>query len=627
MKRGYLLILVAGCGFKAAATGSAPAIDAALPVPDGGTPVELTFDTAADFTPAGYATQNLTVDPRGSLTPNAYLYGGLVGHGAQGLTLWSQTNIDWALLAGKTAMATGAGLWRGDALSGNALGYLGITNGGTMTMWFEGEVYLQAGSNETFQLTGDDVAFFQIAPPGTTSFTASSDKNNMAVAVDTPATGWYPIRIGHTNASGGNSLSFTHSDNGGLQAAWTRDRIRGRASELTGALRTVFFHQILGGGQVVSGTTEEPPIAHFEESPLLAMTNFPTPALQGVGSANTDWSARYAAQVHITTPGAYTLTVTSDDGDRARLGTMTAQSHWARADGTNMASSAPTATLAAGWNDLTVDYNEVDQGLELHVQIAGPDFANPIEVPRAELRPVEAADDRLAFSADDNSHSIADGGGAGNAGTAQLMVAGAAGKTVSAIDVTFQMNSPHGDQIAVDLETPAGTRITIRGATGGTPNGDQVFQVPIPAGSAGVLGTLLGGAANGLWKLDVYDTVANGGASTLESAKLTLHTTGGLDNIARTSQWTSPILDQTTNVIAIDDAELDTLAPTGTAVNLSVRTCQQADCSDSASFLPIIPATAYGVPPGRYLQLRVDLTSDGALVPELQKLGVSFRVQ
>ncbi|HEX4423161.1 MAG TPA: hypothetical protein VH165_34855, partial [Kofleriaceae bacterium] len=120
-------------------------VDGALPIPAGGTPVKLVFDTAADFTPAGYATQNLTVDPRGSLTPNAYIYGGLVGHGAQNLTLWSHGTVDWALLAGKTA--TGAGLWRGDALSGNALGYLGITNGGTMTMWFEGEVYLQAGSN------------------------------------------------------------------------------------------------------------------------------------------------------------------------------------------------------------------------------------------------------------------------------------------------------------------------------------------------------------------------------------------------------------------------------------------------------------------------------------------------
>jgi hypothetical protein len=80
-------------------------------------------------------------------------------------------------------------------------------------------------------------------------------------------------------------------------------------------------------------------------------------------------------------------------------------------------------------------------------------------------------------------------------------------------------------------------------------------------------------------------------------------------------------------VIAIDDAGLDTLAPLGTALNFSVRTCQQADCSDNASFLPITPATAYGVPPGRYLQLRIDLTSDGTRVPELQKLGVSFRVQ
>jgi hypothetical protein len=92
-----------------------------------------------------------------------------------------------------------------------------------------------------------------------------------------------------------------------------------------------------------------------------------------------------------------------------------------------------------------------------------------------------------------------------------------------------------GDDIAFFQTVPSGTASFT--ATGATPSGDQVFQIPIPVGSAGALGTLLGGAATGLWKLDVYDTVASGGPSTLESAKLTLHTTGGLDNIARTSQW------------------------------------------------------------------------------------------
>ena len=164
MKLGCLLFLVASCGFRSAANSP----DAA-PVPDGGVAGMWRFDTAAEFGAVGHAVQDMTIEARGSLTPNAYTYGGLVAHGLQGMALWQHGMTDWTKLA--TVTPAGAGMWQGESFANtDVLAHLGITNKMMMTVWFEGEVWLQAGSTETFTLTGNDVAFFQLAPPGTTVY-------------------------------------------------------------------------------------------------------------------------------------------------------------------------------------------------------------------------------------------------------------------------------------------------------------------------------------------------------------------------------------------------------------------------------------------------------------------------
>jgi hypothetical protein len=618
MKHGYLLLLAAGCGFKSSA-GNA---DAALPVPDGGVPGMWSLDSAAEFGAAGHVVKDMTVEARGSLTPNAYTYGGLVAHGLQGTKLWMQTDMDWTHVA--TVTASGAGLWRGEALSQtSALAYLGITNNNIMTVWFEGEVWLDATSNEIFGLDGNDVAFIELAPPGTTTYTRVM-KNGPPVAVATPVTGWYPIRIGFADGDNSSSFNFTHSDSGSTTIPWTRDRLRARTSELHGVLRTVFARQILGGGQ---GQT--PPVAHFDESALLPQSTFNT-ALQGAGTD--DWSARYFGQVYVTQPGTYALRSISDDGHRARLGPGRGEKNWRRDDGVGSQDAITTvpAMLAAGWNDVTVDYNEVAGQQNLRVQIQGPDFVSFVDVPRDQLRPVEPADDRLAFGGDDAIQQVTDNGGAGNPGTATMTVAGYTGETVTSIDLTYQIDSPHWDQIKVDLETPTtsttvGTRLTIRDKDRGLGDGDRVAQLTISSLGPAGLGGLLGGAANGVWNLHVYDVIQNGGPSSLKSAKLTLHTTGGPDKVARTASWTSQVLDAQTNVIAIDSVTWADRSQVGTGLEVRVGTCQQADCSDVTWSGPVKKATAFAVGPARYLQLRVDMTSMGTLEPELQSLSVMYR--
>jgi len=50
-----------------------------------------------------------------------------------------------------------------------------------------------------------------------------------------------------------------------------------------------------------------------------------------------------------------------------------------------------------------------------------------------------------------------------------------------------------------------------------------------------------------------------------------------------------------------------------------------ADCSDGTWSPAVTQQAPFAIAPGRYLQLRVDLTSNGTLEPELRSLSVMYR--
>jgi hypothetical protein len=110
----------------------------------------------------------------------------------------------------------------------------------------------------------------------------------------------------------------------------------------------------------------------------------------------------------------------------------------------------------------------------------------------------------------------------------------------------------------------------------------------------------------------------------LQNANLTLHTTG-VDAIARTAQWLSPVRDAGSNVFAIDSVTWDARLHDGSPLEVHVRTCNAADCSDGGWSSAVPPSTAFAVPPGRYFQVRVDLSSNGIAEPELKSLTVKYR--
>lgn len=622
-----LVLLLGACGFKlSSATGE---IDASDIIDDGGGLAEAwSFDTAAELTTPGHERVAMVIEPRGSLTPEGYVYGGLLGRGETNTKLWTHGDTGWAKLA--TITPTGAGVWTGNILGTTQdLGQFGIRRNAMMrTLWFEGEVLLQAGT-EQLRLKANDVAFVELAQPGTTAFVPLLENSlapNASVTVATSA--WYPVRIGWADGDGSGDLAFEILATQGGYGPFAPDRLRAPVASVQGTLRSVFYRQMHGGG--VLGAA--PPIQQIQGSPLLAQTQF-APPLQGsvvdtsgsVGDA-TDWSARWAGQLYVTTPGQYTVRVTSDDGNRLFLaGAPVAQSSWERNDSNGSAASMATAALREGWNDLIVDYNQDGGVTGLAVQIIGspdPALIN-MPVPLAALRPVEPRGERLIVRSAVPSNPIAVADDTGVFTDVAVRVGARPGQIVTRVDVSVVYTTNDADQLVFRVVRPGGPPVIVRSHPnvfgGGTRLVLHEFSVDP---------TVIGGPADGPWAIGVADDVNAIGTNTttIEEVHLTLHTSGGPEQIEPTATWRSPIKDLATRLVKVDAITWDERVPTGSGIELRLRSCDQADCTDQTSWgEPVVKGMPVTLAQRRYLQAQVTMTSDGSNEAELRSLQIMYR--
>ncbi|HEU4726385.1 MAG TPA: hypothetical protein VFT22_00785, partial [Kofleriaceae bacterium] len=211
----------------------------------------------------------------------------------------------------------------------------------------------------------------------------------------------------------------------------------------------------------------------------------------------------------------------------------------------------------------------------------------------------------------------------------RMVVPGYPGETVRSIELTYEISSSKWDDLRVDLAAPGATgAVTIR-APGpvlpGVNTGDFLVQATIPATATDATATLLNGATDGTWMLTATDLNNGGGDSQLKGAWLTLHTTGGPDKLARTSSWISAPIDATTEAFAVDAVTWTARVPAGATVAVQVGTCQQSDCRDVQWSDPVTSGQPVAISRARYLQIRVDMTSNGALEPELSGLSLQYR--
>jgi hypothetical protein len=601
-----LLLALGACGFQHGAAlhdGGGPDADTSSSGPH-----TWTVDTAADFIPG--ETSDLGVDPSGALTPAGYFYGGLALHAIDGTQIWHAG--DPAPTVDTHAAASGHALWSGAQMSSVAntdLSTAGVT-GSMFSAWVVGELYLPAGAH-TFSLTGGAIAFMEIAPAHSSTFTkllTATGGATVTAPFTAPSDGWYQVRAGLTAA--GSPWVFDLEDTPPSSAAplhFGRNNMRAREEEGRGLMQAVYNHQLLtaSGGRA----------PHQLSTDALASLALPLYGQSGNGGA---FSARWSGQFYAAASGTYVLQLTTNCGNQLAAGGQAGASHFTRDDTTASTTMVSVTSTGPGWYDLAFDMNEpsnASPSLNL-VVMSGPELVGQA-IPIARLRAVETTGDRLVSSSTMAGALLADQGTV----TEPLPELSAYyGETVTSLAVRATLFNPeYGTSgLSISLYDPAGQAVSLD-ANAYSLNSNVATYYWLVRGSMFTAPVI----APGNWSLrftDLMSTSGNAGGS-IYDAEITIHAAGGPSPIATDGTWMSPLVDagQLASVDSVTWMERSTTMP----AKVQLRACDVA-CTTETWITVTNGGTAAVGTGHRYLQARVELFSDGTTAPEFDQLVVHY---
>jgi hypothetical protein len=513
-----------------------------------------------------------TIDPDGALSAQRYLYGAVKLSAANQLNVPSVRTAAWADI---TRASSGSGYLRSvfQAWMNGAPAGVGLNRADDITLWIEGELYLEAGGWQ-LRLFADDEGFLDLGPPGgpLTRLTESTYLSASTVPFVASTTGWYPFRAALTDQNEGLFFLLEAGRQGDVIRQIPPDRLRvGVGNERGVALES------FGAGYLLSrrAVTRSPTIGR----------GFGAAAPPDLGlTLPNDWSLRYAGQFFVAEAAQAQLKIDSQGGHRL----------WIDRDlvSNRLGPSAVTAqtspiNLSAGWHDLVAEVMKQAPGdgrLQLSVLQGGPDLLS-----QDRLRPVEGT---LHLAGAESRETVALAANGTVAVPLTLLAAGSAEVTapIRAISVGYTATGPL-PSFSLQLETPGGS-IPLRaaGALTGTTVVDYVATVPA------ALTTSLSG-----WKL----VARNGGA-----------TAGTFGPVAVSVEHESPTAPGTSFRYTSSIHELRAAAPISSVrwitqprdapLHVEVRTCATMSCDDGEWVDVASVGDAPAVPTRPFVQLRVD---------------------
>jgi hypothetical protein len=540
----------------------------------------------------------------GAVEPIAWYTGGLVAHASDTGVITDAATTTWAQVQAFPTTGKAAILWSTNLGWGsNIPPGVGLGDPNDFTIWAEGELYLDAGT-WSFSLYADDHGFAELAPPGGDAFVRVVSADFPTTGTGTfvaAAAGWYPFRYAISNHTGASGIVLQLGGATTATAPIPRARVRVRADQLAGLVETA-FDDARGTGDAWSTLDATAP-ANVDW-----MTGMP--ADLGLTSSDT-FTVRWSGQLRLDLAGAYQFHYATDDGQRLWLDGTLLLDAWA--DTVQSETTAPV-TLEQGWHDVVIDESENTNTAAAHLTVAsGPELVSmPLPIDR--LRPVEARSERVAPGVNHAHVSI------GDLATIEsdAIVDAPAGAAVTRVDVAYQINHGNWGDLVVTLRAPDGTSATLRDRTDAGTSGDRVERFTVT--------TLGGAAAAGTWKLFVQDA-ASGSTGTLEDFAVTPHYAGGAPPIPAIAAAESQLHDLG-DVVTIDQVSWSARTPAGTSVAVRVRTCADATACAAAPWSAA--HTAPGPPavtPARWLQYRIELSSDGDRTAALDAIRVDYHTR
>jgi subtilisin-like proprotein convertase family protein len=560
-------------------------------------------DSVADFSMG--TVSGAVVEAPGSIASAAYYTGGLLWRASNTQTFDSGVNTTWATVSaftqtGKIAVTRSTSL----AFGADTPPSVGLTDPDTFAMWFEGEMFLDAGTY-TFEILVDDHGFVELAPSPTAAFqrVASCDWPTAGTGTFVAnAAGWYPIRFAASEGAG-ESLIQLRAQGPGIATLQPipRHRLRATVSGLTGLVLSGFDDSHLLGD-----------VEHTIDQVTPANTDWNTGNPGDLGmTASDDFSVRWAGQFRIDVAGAFTFRYVTDDGQRLWIDGTRVLDAW---DDTTHDLTTGPITLAAGWHDVVLDQSERAGGAMAVLTIAsGPELANQ-SFPLDRLRPVEGRAERYETGVDRTDRAIP---ATGTAPDSTVALTAPTGATVTGVDVSYSFTHSYWGDLVITLIAPNGSSTVLRNRIGASTSGTELQRLY----TTGVNGAPVAGT----WILRVNDA-ASGDAGTLLDFQVTPHYAGGEAPIATTAAYESVVKDLG-DVVAITRVAWVEKLSAGSDIAVRMRTCAtQAACASEAWSAPITDASG-GMPAvqaRRFAQYRVEITTNGQQGAQVDELTVSY---
>lgn len=583
------------------------AIDAHVPIEVDAAPTStshaLVDDTAADFQSGAASLAEATVESWGAIAPVAYYTGGLLHRGSDTGVL-SSSGASWGDLAAMPPTAKTAIAWTiGANWGAGTPSSVGLSHGDDWSQWWEGEVLLDAGT-WTFTLLVDQHGFVELAPSGSSAYSrvvAADWPNQTTASFEAAASGWHPIRIAMSEGQGNAQIDLRLAGPGVASQPIPRHRLRARVDHVAG-MAMAAFDDSRGVGSVA--TTID------ATGPANVSWGSGSPADVGLSSPEL-FSVRWTGQLRIDVAGDYVFRYATDDGQRLWVNGTRVLNSWH--DTVANSVTSPIA-LTPGWHDLVIDVSEHVGAAAANLRVeSGPELAGSA-LPVARLRPVEARSQRIATAVNRTDLAIPDNGSV----TSTMVVAAPAEARVSAVDVNFlATHSYHGD-LQFRLIAPNGAEVILRQNEGDSRSGALEGRYTTAA--------LAGAPVAGTWMLRVSDTTGRDTGSLLDVA-VTPQFAGGEAPIPALAVYESTVRELAGPVQAIDTVSWTARLPAGSAVALRLRTCPTPEECASATWSD--PVTTSGQAPSiqlhRYLQYRVEMTSNGDRPPAVDSVRIDYR--
>ena len=600
-----LLVAVAGCSFDRG--GVAPPDAFVDPTDDGGgVPTIWRDDTALDFSATGNVLDEAVIEPWGAVGPAVYLTGALIARAADEQLFVDFTGVEWPILETSTANGHGTTTLHGRDYGFDGPRGLSLTSFDSYTYWMWGEVWLDAG-NHTWSLTADDRAFLDLAPPGSATFTrvVTGDFDATGIgAFNATEAGWYGMRLALTEGFSGSELALLLQPPGDpAPVPVPPERLRTRVDALPGLSWTGFEDSRLLGAVPELG-----PFFWRADAIDYGPSNSD---ITDLGFKDVDrFSMRWAGQVRIDVAGTYAFRLESDDGQRLWLDGTLLLDFWD--DAPHDQTTAPVE-LDVGWHDLVLDLsdNTGPQDVRLRVTTsADPGLAN--EIPLERLRPAQARYERA-------TGTVRAGAAIPDLGEVSLDMRVSAPENATTIAVELGITITHGfwEEVGIVVAAPDGTEYTALAVgaidAGGTRT--ERFTIAVPAE-----------AARGIWAVKVEDAVGNDTGS-VDGVELTVRYDGGEPPVATTAIYDSPVEDLG-DVVGFDSVTLTGRFPAGSSAQVRMRTCDVVTpegCVDEEWSSPVASGEAPPVIGRRYAQYRIELLSDGDVVPFVDAIEIGYR--